>query len=377
MGKFTKSNSSARLNTKFEKLAFDQGDGDDGNFLSGWQCENPFVSDLLQSVRDRATTLDHRRYTYFDSHGDLIQSIHSHHKRLDAISPQAVICGCGTTSLLSTFAAYLHSIGVSKVYYIPPLYITLQTALESYGIIAEAVSSKQPYEDDFYMDLPDINNPVLLLTDPVWYAGTSINHRVIDDIAAWQQTTKALIFVDGSLQYMPWVGPRYEATSILDPSLTIRLICPSKQLCIHGYRFSYLLVPTSHSRSLAWTYTNIFGPAPADSVAFAHEAIAAISDGSIPKQIMSITSHRYEHMLNEADISSTIAPNCGYFVFAKILRTLPADYICIDGTYFAQESYPGYIKLNLLSPSLKLISNAHTISTISMTSQTKEIAKFL
>ncbi|HBY02153.1 MAG TPA: hypothetical protein DEG92_06425, partial [Rikenellaceae bacterium] len=162
------------LNTKFETLAFDHNDGDDGNFLSGWQCENPFVSDLLQSVRERATTFDHRRYTYFDSHKDLIQSIHSYHKRLDTFSPQSVICGCGTTSLLSTFSAYLHSMGVTKVYYIPPLYITLQTALDSYGIHTEAVTIKQPYEENFSIDLPDVMNPVLLLTDPVWYAGMAI-----------------------------------------------------------------------------------------------------------------------------------------------------------------------------------------------------------
>ncbi|HBY02443.1 MAG TPA: hypothetical protein DEG92_07915 [Rikenellaceae bacterium] len=83
---------------------------------------------------------------------------------------------------------------------------------------------------------------------------------------------------------------------------------------------------------------------------------------------MNMASCRYTHMISEADITSTLTPNCGYFVFAKILRTLPPDYICIDGTYFAQESYPGYIKLNLLSPSIKLISTAHTINTISLTS---------
>jgi aspartate/methionine/tyrosine aminotransferase len=251
--------------------------------------------------------------------------------------------------------------GVTKVYYIPPLYITLHTALDRYGIRMKAVTSKQPYEADFSINLPDVNNTILLLTDPVWYSGTAINQQVINDIATWQSSTKSLIFIDGSFQYMPWVGSRFEATSQLDPSLTFRLVCPSKQLCIHGYRFSYLLVPESHSRKLAWTYTSVFGPAPVDSIAFAHEAIIAIRDGLIPKQLMNIVSSRYTYMINCGDIISTFLPNCGYFVFAKIQRALPPGYICIDGPYFAQDSYPGYVKLNLLSPHLNIISNAHRI----------------
>lgn len=364
MDRLTKHNVTAELNAKFEKLAFDQNDGNDGDFLSGWQCENPFVSNLLKSVRNKALEMDHRRYSYFDAHTGLIESIRSHHEILDFISPQAIVCGCGSTSLLSTFAAYLRSIGVKKVYYIPPLYITLHTAFDRYAICTEPITDKQPYEDDFSIRLPVEMNAVLLLTDPVWIAGTSIKHKIIEEIAAWQRSTNALVFVDGCMQYMPWAGPRYEASSILDPSLTIRLVCPSKQLCIHGYRFSYLLVPAAYSRPLAWTYTSIFGPAPADSIAFGHEAIAAIRDGSISREIMRIASQRYTFMLNRKDIASSIKPECGYFVFVRILKPLPDNYICLDGSYFEQQLYKGYVKLNLLSPSLRLISEAYTIGSV-------------
>ena len=278
------------------------------------------------------------------------------------LPPQSVLCGCGTTSLLSTFAAYLQSIGVTTVYFIPPLYITLQTGLERFGIQSIPVSEKQPYEAGFAMELPSEKNCVLLLTDPVWYAGMAITKQAVSDISDWQKTTQSLVFVDGSLQYMPWSGPRFEESSTLDPNLTIRLVCPSKQLGIHGYRFSYLLVPSLRLRGLAWTYTNIFGPAPVDSVAFGHEAILAIKNGDIPAKLMWMASCRYNHMITGGDIETSLLPHCGYFVFAKIVRPLPADYLKVDGSYFAQDAYPDNIKLNLLSPSIKLISSAYMIA---------------
>lgn len=344
-----------RLSEKFESLAFDHNDGDDGDFLSGWQCSNGLVADLEEAIRARAKTIDHTRYNYFDTHADLIAAIQAHHRAVDDAPPAAVLCGGGATALLSVWATYLHSRGVDHVYYIPPLYITLQTALDRYGIRTIPVAATQPYEPGFSVDLPIEDVPVLLLTDPVWYAGTPVAAAVIDEIARWQCKTAATIFVDGSLQYMPWAGERYEPTGALDPSRTFRLVCPSKQLCMHGYRFSYLLIPPDHSRRLAWTYTNLVGPAAADSIAFAHEAIAAVSQGDITRALMQNASDRYQRLIATGSVRSVLRPSAGYFVFAEIVAPLAPDYVRIDGSYFGQTSYPGYMKLNLLSPSLGLI----------------------
>ena len=248
--------------------------------------------------------------------------------------------------------------GVSRVYYLPPLYITLHIALDRYGIRTTPLTERQPYEPAYDFDLPDDPGAVLLLTDPVWYAGVTVPSHLIDRIAEWQSRVSAIVFVDGSLQYLPWHGERFESTVALDRSLTFRLVCPSKQLCVHGYRFSYMLVPTAHVRGLAWTYTNLFGPAPADSVAFALEAIPAISLGTVPRQLMALASERYDHLLQAGAITSTLLPSCGYFVFGQINTPLPADYVRVDGSYFNQPAYHGYTKLNLLSPSLPLIGGS-------------------
>lgn len=345
----------AQLNAKFERLAFDLGDGDDGEFISGWQCHNPHAGPLLESVKQHANHIDHTRYSYFDAHANLTENILDHHTTLDKRRPEAVLCGCGTTALLFTWAAHLHSMGVSKVYYVPPLYITLHTALDRFGIRAVPVADRQPYEPGFCLDLPDDPGCTLLLTDPVWFSGTAVAEHWIDAVGRWQLENSSTVFVDGSLQYLPWSGPRHEMTATLLPELTVRLVCPSKQLCTHGYRFSYMLAPSRLIRGLAWTYTNIFGPAPADSIAFAHAAIEAVAAGEIPRVLMKTASARFADLVRTGAIETSLNPNCGYFVFAHIAAALPSGYVQIDGSYFYQAAYPGYAKINLLSPSIGLL----------------------
>ena len=46
------------------------------------------------------------------------------------------------------------------------------------------------------------------------------------------------------------------------------------------------------------------------------------------------------------------------FVFEKINVPLPEGYSIMDGKYFDLTSYSGYIKINLLSPSIHLLYNA-------------------
>jgi hypothetical protein len=346
----------ASLNAHYEELAFELNDGDKGNFLSGWQCENPFVSSFFATVKKRAESLDYTRYTYFDEHVALADSIVAMHAKFDRTPPQSVMCGSGTTSLLFAFVTHLQSIGTPRIYYIPPLYITLYSALDRYGIETIPVSTKQPFESKFTLHLPEERNSTLLLTDPIWYAGTSIAPAIIDEIREWQRRTSSLVFVDGSLQYLRWNGTINEATARLDPSLTFRLICPAKQLSSHGYRFSYILLPQSHNRRMTWVYTNIFGPACTDSIAFGHEAVTAISNQRIPQELMALASKRHAYLRENKIIESEVTPDCGYFVFEKIRVPLPEGYVKVDGKFFNQQNYPDHIKINLLSPSMKLIS---------------------
>lgn len=350
-------NAIKQLNSKFESIAFDFGDGDNGNFLSGWQCDNPFVKEFILSVQKNSLQFDSTKYSYYDTYTDLLNSIHFFHKNLDNKQPESIICGCGSTSLLSTFAAYLASAGITRVYYISPLYITLHTALHRYKIETIPISDKHPYENDFTINLPKVRKAFLLMTDPIWIAGIPIHKSHIEEISKWQNDFEATIFIDGSLQYMPWNNNRYELTSSLNPSLTIRLVCPSKQLCIHGYRFSYMLVPSNISRKLNWTYTSLFGPAPVDSISFGQKAIHALIEGEIPKKLSHFIKNRFELLISEQAVEPFVIPECGYFMFAKVLKKLPENYLLIDGSFFAKNNLSEYSKLNLLSPSITILTS--------------------
>lgn len=343
------------LNSYYEELAFDLADGDAGRFLSGWQCENPYASDFLEAVRDRCRYVDYRKYQYFDDDEELATSIRKLHRTLDGVSPGRVLCASGSTVLLYAFVTYLKRLGVTCVHYVPPLYHTLRIALETYGMNAVAVSNEQPFEEAFSLRLPQEKSCVLFVTDPIWFTGTMVPAERIREIARWQKQTSSIVFVDGSFQYLAWDGPRPESTASLSPRLTFRLLSPSKQLAVHGYRFSYLLLPASHERGMAWTYSNVAGPASAESMSFAREAIDEIASGRIPRQLTQLVGRRHRHLRSRGVIESQLTPECGYFVFERVNVPLPAGYAVMNSKYFELEGFDNYMKINLLSPSMNLL----------------------
>lgn len=339
----------------YERLAFELDDGGGGTSLSGYQCVNPFVGDLMAAVRSRAEGIDFRRYTYMDADDVLAERVRTFHREVDGVTPEAIICGSGASSQLFGLIAYLRERGVRKVFYVPPLYFTLRIALERFGILAVPVAERQPYEPHFELHLPLDEECCLLFTDPVWYAGTAVPPQAVEAIAAWQRRTRSLVFVDGSLQYMQWAGRSAEVSSVLDPSRSIRLVCPTKQLATHGYRFSYLIVPQREQRALAWACSITAGPASAESLAFAYEAMTELDRGNVPRQLICLAAERHRSLRTSGRIESAIKPSCGYFAFERIQVELPRGHVLADGRYFEQERYPGHYKLNLLSPSIDLL----------------------
>lgn len=343
------------VNERYRKLAFELDDGDKGNFLSGWQCDNPFAAPLLEAVRSRCAQVDYCQYIYFDADDDLTRAVLEFHHRVDGVLPGAALSGAGASPLIYSFITYLAELKIKRVHFLPPVYHTIPVAFARYGISMLPVSDKQPYEAGFSMALPNRDKSVLFITDPVWYAGTAISSEIIEQIAEWQRATSSVIFVDGSLQYLPWNGRLDEATSRLAPALTFRLVSPSKQLAIHGYRFAYLLLPEAAHPDITWIYANICGPASAESIIFAHEAMAAVSEQSMPRALMGLASERYRYLTARGAIEAHPEPDRGHSIFAKIKCQLPGDYLVLDGKFFDQDNYLGFIKVNLLSPSINVL----------------------
>src|SRR6266705_838842 len=97
------------------------GDVDGGNFLSGWQCKNPWSVQIKGLVQDQARDLDIGEYLYLGEEAIVRQGLNRFHKSVDGFVPEALLCGNGSTSIIFTFCAWLRQQGVREVYYIPPL----------------------------------------------------------------------------------------------------------------------------------------------------------------------------------------------------------------------------------------------------------------
>jgi aspartate/methionine/tyrosine aminotransferase len=344
---------------RYEEIEFAEGPIATGYGLSGWQCENPFARDLVADVARDLESTNRVLYAYSENDENLQAAISKFHESADGTAPAGIVPGAGANALLFSFGAYLKSIDVRQVYYLPPLYFALEYALALFGIVARPISGRHALEDDFRFNLP-AKKTYLLLADPIWYAGVPVPESVFSAIGKWQSDTGSLVFVDGSFQYMRWDGQRAENSSHLDPTLTVRVICPTKSLAIHGYRFAYALLPAGLLRPLAKAHNFIFGSTTTENVVFARHAIVALSDGRLTQAVTSLVRDRHEMLRDKGLIASKLQPSCGYFVFEDLLCEIKSRSALMDGSYFHQTHFPGYVRLNLLSPSISALFPKHS-----------------
>jgi aspartate/methionine/tyrosine aminotransferase len=347
-----------------EDLELKYSDGDGGDFLCGWQSVNPFADGLLAAVKKRKEHVDYTKYFYMETDVNLASTVVDLHAHLDRVAPEAAFCAaCGGASALSTFCYWLARHGVTEVYYIPPIYFTLLNGLRRYGIRAHAVSKFHSFEQGCVPNLPR-KETVLVLADPVWYAGISVPQHIVDAVSVWQKKTKSLVFVDGSFQYMRWDARVYEPTAQLDLKKTLRLVCPTKSLVIHGYRFAYVLMPIELKPTFSNSYTNLCGSAAADNVVFAHEAVDAMAERTLTEKLIERAAERHKRLRRDKIIESPLAPNVGYFVFEKINIDLPKDTLKMQGDYFGQPRFPEHTRMNLLSTKFHLLEGREPLSCI-------------
>lgn len=338
-----------------EDLEVKFGDGDGGDFLFGWQSINPFADTFLAAVKRRAEGTDYTKYSYMESDTILANEILDLHGALDGVKPEAAFCAAsGGASILFAFSYWLARNDIKEVYYVPPIYFTLLNGLRQFGIRARALGAYHCFEQEFRLVLPP-KKTVLILADPVWYAGIPVSERVINRIAEWQEMTGSLVFVDGSFQYMRWDHQVREPTAALNPSQTIRLISPTKSLVVHGYRFAYTLLPSLIKPQLSNCYTNIAGSSAADNVAFAYEAIRAQRNRKLTEELITRAASRHAELRSTRAIESPLTPQAGYFVFEKINVPLPDDNLRMDGRYFGQPRFPNHARMNLLSTKYHLL----------------------
>jgi aspartate/methionine/tyrosine aminotransferase len=338
-----------------EDLEIKFGDGDGGDFLFGWQSLNPFAESLLAAVKRLAEKTDYTKYSYMESDEVLAQEVIDLHSSIDGVTPKAAFCAAsGGTSILFAFSYWLARNDVREIYYLPPIYFTLLNGLRQFGIHARALSGYHPFESEFRLRLPD-KKTVLIMADPIWYAGIPVPEEILKQVSAWQETTDSLVLVDGSFQYMRWDHQIYEPTAKFDPLNTIRLLSPTKSLVIHGYRFAYVLLPESIKPLFSNCYSNITGSSPADCVVFAHEAVRAIRNQELTRKLIARAASRHAKLRSARRIESTLQPQTGYFVFEQVNVPMPEGTVRMDGRYFGQPRFPQHARINLLSTKFHLL----------------------
>lgn len=324
---------------------------DDGTFMSDWNGTHPFVRKFLRGLnlnRVSRRPLQMSRYAYFDDAHEITGGIQSFHRTTDniVVDGNGVIAGPGSSSVLAAFALWLLQRGEHEVCYVPPLYFTFHYLLRILSIRVSPVSGKHPFEADALLRLPE-RKSVLLMTDPIWFAGRRMTASQIEQIAAWQTRTGSIVFIDGSFQYTQWDGTRVEYSAQLDPNLTFRLVCPTKALAIPAFRFAYLLLPPKHHADFLFLYESVLGSSNFTDLEFAKRALAVLSSPRSNRPLTEFFRDIHSGLLQERFIEPSITPDCGYFAFVLPTERLPGR-VFMTQDHFELKRHPRHVRINLM-----------------------------
>jgi aspartate/methionine/tyrosine aminotransferase len=326
-----------------------------GPFISDWNGTHPFAQEYIGDALSRPRT-EFGRYHFYNEDPDLSSAIARFHRKNESMDLRStqILAGEGSSTFLAAYSLLLRQVDVPELYYVPPLYYTLHYFLRLLGIRARPISKSHLFDSRALANLPH-KKTILVLSDPIWYAGRRVDAQSIAELAEWQTRTRSTIFVDGSFQFMQWDGVRHERTSLLDPDLTFRLICPTKSLGLPMFRFSYLLHPPAARRRLVFLYESLTGATSSPNLRIAHRVMEVLNSDDNNASFSHHLSQTYKRLIRDKLVMTDVEPDCSYFIFAKPMRQ--HAYVTMDGSYFEQSGYPGYVRINLMSAAKRLITS--------------------
>jgi aspartate/methionine/tyrosine aminotransferase len=346
---FSKQISIAELIKRHRALDKALTDGRD-SFVSEWNCDHPFVDEFLgPMLAGILPEVKRGEYIYLDERPGITQAAVEFHQKRESLklSRKNVLAGAGSSSLLAAFVLWLINQGVRQVHYLPPIYHTLHFFFQLLGIEAIPVSRKHAFQPNFDMRLPE-RSGILFLSDPIWYAGKRLPREMATAIGLWQERTGSLVFVDGSFQYLSWNKGSLEETASLNQELTFRLVCPTKALAVHSYRFSYLLHPSRFHSDLTFLYENLVGSVAGVNLAFGIRALQLLATERSNHPLAEFLRETFEKLCMLGVLRTEIRPDCGYYVFAVPLKPVP-NQVAMGQEYFELAGYPDHVRVNLMA----------------------------
>jgi|ERR1043165_340929 aspartate/methionine/tyrosine aminotransferase len=321
-------------------------------FISDWNCEHPFYSEIFSAITLSGSEI--KNYNYIRAHDDLTQLISNFHLERENVtySLDSILTSNGSATHISSFFVWIKTQGLKYVYYAPPLYYTFHFLAKIFEVELRPIARKHMFDRTLDLNLP-ASKCALIITDPIWYSGSPVGKEIIDKISQWQIRTQSTIFVDGSFQYFKWNGEKTEYSSTFCNDNTFRLVCPSKALGTHGLRFSYLLLPERYYETFDFILDGILGSSSAFDISFAKACMNILLSPQSNSQLINYTQTTYQDLIENELIKTVIIPECGYFTFAEVNHTIAMDSVTMDGSFFEQNAYRNYKRINLLNPYLR------------------------
>jgi aspartate/methionine/tyrosine aminotransferase len=326
-----------------------------GRFISGYQTTHPFINSYLDGLAvNPSIAASMGTYSFAQDELQLVEAVRGFHKVVDGIdyAPDEILLSAGPSPLLLTLMMFIHRNAIPSLYYFRPIYHAVYFFADLLNIALLALCDQPLWDAESSLALPH-GRHVLLFADPAWIAGRAVGESVLDSIRRWQDRTGSTVIVDGTFQYLKWESPaRKEGATRLSREHTIRLVCPTKSLALHGIRFAYLLGPAPLLGQLRWACDNVTGSASTFDLHGATRMMKVLSSPEGNWPLRKYIRTRYSQLLANGFIVRTACePDCGYYVFGQMGCPLTTDLI-MDGAYFELAHFDGFVRINLLNPHL-------------------------
>jgi aspartate/methionine/tyrosine aminotransferase len=324
-----------------------------GRFVSGYQTTHPFINSYLDELALKSNIAASMGiYSFAQDELQLIEGIRDFHKVADGVdyAPEEILLSAGSSPLLLVLMMFVRQSAIPFLCYFRPIYHAVYFFADLLDVALLPLSDQPPWDAESGLALPE-GRHVLLFADPVWIAGRSVGEGVLDSIRRWQDRTGSTVIVDGTFQYLKWESvAREEGATRLSREHTIRLVCPTKCLALHGIRFAYLLGPAPLLQQLRWACDNVTGSASTFDLHAATRMMKIMSspEGNWPLRDY-IRTRYYQLLANGFIVRTACEPDCGYYVFGQTSCSSTTDLV-MDGKYFELNHLDGCVRINLLSP---------------------------
>ncbi|PVZ08216.1 aspartate/methionine/tyrosine aminotransferase [Actinomycetospora cinnamomea] len=292
-------------------------------------------------------------YTILSEASALLDAVSRFHEVTDGLSykREAIYPTSGSSPLLFAFFLRLANIGCREVYYAPPIYYSCFYFARMLGISLIPVTDEPALPESAPLRLPD-KKTVMLFCDPIWVFGVPVAAEHFDALKVWQQRTESTILVDGTFQYSKWdERDRQEQSSLLEPELTFRLVCPTKSLSVHGVRFAYMLLPPDQNESIRYPCSNITGSTPSSADAAATSLMEQLLTEESNYRLLRYVQKRFRRLQEEGFLlPGTREPIASYYCFAKLSPRVANDTLKMDQRFFGIKGWEDFVRVNILAP---------------------------